>query len=409
MTTLSASAPAAPGHPLRNPGFRTLWIGRTISNLGDQFYLVALPWLVLQITNSTLALGSIMVLATIPQLAFMLLGGALSDRISPRRIWMSTTAVRTVSVAVVGALIWMHALQLWHLYILAVIFGVADAFSAPAAQAFIPSVVGSEQLPAANSVTQVSQQLTTILGPAPAGIVIRVLGTAWAFIIDAFSFLFVIAALWSLPDPPQAHAATARKSSVWHSIAEGLRYMLGDPALRSLLLLVATLNFCLAGPMSIGLPWIAKARFASPIVFSVFVTALAAGGLGGALLAGMFKPARRGLALLAVSLILGLCIALVGWVTNLAFLALTLLLMGLAAGFVNVHIIAWFQQRVERSMLGRAMSVLSLASLGLAPVSLMLSGIAVQWSLLGMFAAAAVLMLGVTALATVTRSARDIR
>jgi MFS family permease len=394
-------------HPLRNPAFRLLWIGRTISNLGDQFYLVALPWLVLQLTNSGLALGTIMMTATIPVAVLMLVGGAVSDRFSPRKVWMATTSARTLSVTVVGLLVWLHALQLWHVYVLALLFGIADAFAVPAAQTFLPSLVDREQLPAANSVTQVTQQLTTIVGPAPAGLVIRALGVAWAFFIDAVSFLFVVAALWRLPDPQRSQ--TAAKKGLLHSIAEGLHYINSDTALRSLLILAAALNFCLSGPISIGLAWIAKQSFASPVAFSIFMSAVALGSLIGAALAGLYKPRRRGVTMIAVSVLIALSTGLLGLLAQVWLLAIVLVVMGAAAGFLNVHIIAWFQQRVEREMLGRATSVLMFAAVGLAPVSLLLAGLAVKWNLTAMFVSSASLMLLAAAVAALTKPVREIQ
>ena len=96
MATTLASAPAvATEHPLRNPQYRKLLIGSTISLVGDQFYLVALPWLVLQQTGSAVAMGTILMAGAIPRAALMLMGGALTDRISPRKIMMGTASART--------------------------------------------------------------------------------------------------------------------------------------------------------------------------------------------------------------------------------------------------------------------------------------------------------------------------
>src|SRR3984885_9280982 len=165
-------------HPLFNREFRYLWIGNTISGCGDQFFLVALPWLILQLTGSGAVLGGIMMVQAIPRAALMLLGGAVTDRISPRKIMMLTASLRTVLVAAVSVLIWLHALQLWQLYILAFCFGIADAFAGPAAQAYLPSLVAPEQLAAANSVSQSTVQITTLVAPGPAGLCIKAFGTA---------------------------------------------------------------------------------------------------------------------------------------------------------------------------------------------------------------------------------------
>src|SRR5512146_2753108 len=134
MTSTPQPQPAPPKivHPLRVRDFRLLWMGAAVSLFGDQFYLVALPWLVLQITGSGLALGTVMMAAAIPRAVFMLMGGAVTDRFSPRKIMMTTATLRTVLVAAVGALVYWHVIQLPYLYVLAFAFVLADAFSVPA-------------------------------------------------------------------------------------------------------------------------------------------------------------------------------------------------------------------------------------------------------------------------------------
>ncbi|HYX23878.1 MAG TPA: MFS transporter, partial [Thermoanaerobaculia bacterium] len=182
-------------HPLTLPHFRNLWLGSTISLLGDQFYLVALPWLVLKLTGSSLALGTILMTAAIPRAALMLIGGAVTDRFSARRVLITTAAVRTVLVGTVAALIWRDLIQLWQLYVLTFAFGVADAFSFPAGSTLIPTLVQPQQLQPANALFQSSTVLTQLAGPAPAGLLIKSWGIASALFFDALSFLAVIAAL----------------------------------------------------------------------------------------------------------------------------------------------------------------------------------------------------------------------
>jgi MFS family permease len=399
--------PAPPAHPLKNPKFRALWIGSAISLFGDQFYLVALPWLILQITGSSLALGTILMAAAVPRAVLMLMGGAVSDLASPRRILMATASARTIFVASIAVLIWAHVLQLWHMYLLAFGFGVADAFSFPAAQAFLPSLVEPGQLLAANSLFQSTAQITMIAGPAPAGVVVKAFGAAWAFFLDAISFLFVIAALWFLPDPPKRQAP--KKSGLLGTIAEGLKYVNQDAALRSFMLVAAVLNFCLAGPISVGLAVLAKQKFASATAYGVAVSAVALGGLTGSLLAGVFRFRKLGMLLLGVGTLLGLCTASIGFLAYLWLLAAVLFVMGLGSGIVNVNIQAWFQQRVPREMLGRVGSVLMVAAVGLMPVSLALAGVLVQWSIIGMYCLAGAALLVVIVLAGMQRAVREIQ
>jgi MFS family permease len=394
-------------HPLFNRDFRYLWIGNTVSGCGDQFFLVALPWLILQLTGSGAILGGIMMVEAIPRAALMLVGGAVTDRVSPRKIMIFTAAARTILVGTLAAFIWVHHVGIWQLYVLSFLFGVADAFAAPAAQTFLPSLVTRAQLPAANALSQATQQIAMLLLPAPAGIIVATLGVASAFSIDAASFLFIIGALLMLRDPPKIESAVSQ-SSIVHSILEGLRYVKNDAALTSLLLVAAVLNFCITGPMSVGIAFLAKREFGSAAAFGLLISSVAAGSLLGLLLAAARQQRKRGWVLLACSTIVGLCTASISLFHQLWALLLSLFVMGASAGFLNVQLLAWFQQRVDRSVLGRVMSVLMFASLGLMPLSLAAAGVAVQWSMSGMFAAAGALVLIVTLIAGLQRPVREI-
>jgi len=406
-TTVSANpvSTIAVEHPLRDARYRLWLIGGTISLLGDQFYLVALPWLVLQQTGSALAMGTVMMAGAIPRALLMLVGGAVSDRISARKILMATAMARTLCVAVIGVLVWLRVLQTWELYALSVLFGVADAFASPAQTAYLPSLLKREQLVAASSVSQSTAQLTTIVGPVPAGFVIKTLGVASAFFVDAISFLFIIGALWKLPDPPKSQ--TARKA-VWHSIAEGIAYVGNDVPLRSLMLLATIMNFSVAGPVSIGLAFMTKTRFGSPAIFGIMISAVAAGGLLGALSAGVWKIRKRGLLILVVSVVLGLCLGAIGLLGKVWSIAGVLLVMGAAAGIVNVHINAWAMQRIDAAMRGRAASVLMLASFGITPISLAVAGFLVSWNLKFMFLLAGGVMLLAAAGVALSKPVREI-
>ena len=406
-SSASAAPPFATTHPLRHRSFVLWWIGATTSLLGDQFYLVALPWVVLQLTGSAVTMGTVAMCAGIPRAALMLMGGAVTDRISARKVLLATASARAVLVAAIGALLWLQELQLWQVFVLASAFGVADAFAMPAAGPLMRSLVQPEQLPAANSIWQSSALLTGIVGPAPAGMITKALGAAWAFLLDAVSFLFVIAALWLVPDPPVTHAAAPARPSVWRSIGDGLAYVMKDVSLRALLLLAAALNFCLAGPISIGLAYIAKTRFSSATAFGGWISAVAAGTLVGMLLAGVYKSRRRGLLLVTAAAVLGVAMACMGLLSGFWPVASLLFAMGCLSGFINVQIQAWLQQRVDRSVLGRVSSVAMLSSFGLMPVSMAVAGIAVEWSVAWTFAiggAAVALVAGFGALQREVRS-----
>jgi MFS family permease len=397
---------AAPPHPLRERNFQLLFTGSAISLLGDQFYFVALPWLVLQQTGSAIAMGTVMMAGAIPRSVLMLIGGAVSDRTSPRRIIMMTAWTRAILVAALGLLISLHLLHTWQLYALAAMFGTADAFDGPAEQAFLPFLVKSEQLVAAESVSGVSTQLATIFGPAPAGFIIKALGLASAFFIDAFSFLFVIGALLRLPDPP---ASQDKKKPILPSILEGLQYVGKDIPLRSLMLVALGINFCLTGPIGLGLAYVAKTKFGSPAMLGMMLSSVAAGVLCGALLGGIWKVRRRGIMILLVALVLALLLSSLGMMNNRWTFPAVLVLMGIAAGMANIQIGAWIMQRIDSAVRGRVSSVLILGARGTAPISLALAGLLIAVSLKFMFLFAGSVLLLITIAAATQKTVRQIQ
>ncbi|HVG90570.1 MAG TPA: MFS transporter [Alphaproteobacteria bacterium] len=380
-------------------------IGGTISFLGDQFYMIALPWLILQQTGSAAVMGAVMMAGSIPRALLMLMGGAVSDRISARKIMITTATTRTICVAVIGFLIWFGILHMWQLYVLAVIFGVADAFAAPAGTAYVPSLLKPEQLVAASSVGQTTAQLTTTIGPIPAGFVIKALGVAWAFFIDAISFLFIIGALWKLPDPPKSPSAS---KAVLPAIAEGIAYVVKDVPLRALMLLATMMNFCFAGPVSVGLTYLTKTKFGSPAIFGTLMAVIAVGSLLGSLLAGVWKIQRRGILMLLVAAVLSPCLGCIGFIEKAWVLGGLLFFVGAMAALMNVHIGAWVMQRIDAAVRGRVASVLMLASVGIMPISFALAGVMIAWNLKFTFLIAGLAMLITAAGASLQKSVREI-
>jgi hypothetical protein len=263
-----------------------------------------------------------------------------------------------------------------------------------------------EQLVAASSVGQSTAQLTTIVGPVPAGFVIKTLGVAWAFFVDAVSFLFIIGALWKLPDPPKSQAP---RKAVLPAIAEGIAYVGRDVPLRSLMLLAMMMNFCFTGPVSIGLTYLAKNRFGSPAILGTLMSAVAAGSLLGALLAGVWKIRKRGILMLLVAAALAPCLGSIGLIGSVWPLAGVLFVIGILAAFMNVHIGAWVMQRIDAAVRGRVASVLMLASFGIMPISFAIAGFLIAWNLKFTFLIAGLAMLITAAGASLPKPVREIQ
>ncbi|MCD6495162.1 MFS transporter [Candidatus Bipolaricaulota bacterium] len=410
--------------PLHLSDFRLLWLGQSVSLLGDQFYFVALTWLTLQITGSGLALGTVLMLAAIPRAALMLLGGALSDRISSRLIMFISNAVRAVLVAALTALVIMHSVQLWHLWVMALLFGTFDAFFYPAFQSFIPRLVPDTTLEQANSLVQGTSHLSVLVDPALAGVLVATTGTATAFAIDAVTFVFaaitvsmmhsmskiVVSTEPTADAPGDTQDTDPKKRGLIADAVEGLRYAWNDTIFRALLFIVAAINFSFAGPMNVGLAATAKMRFAEgATAFGVMMSAWGGGALVGTIIGGLIaRPRRRGLITIAVTFLLGLGLASLGWVPGLSVAVVVIAFMSTADGLIDVLLLAWLQLRTEKRFLGRLMSLVMFASQGLAPVSYIVAGVLVDHHLTLMFNAAGGLVLLATAYAALNRSMRQI-
>lgn len=406
----AVAQPLPARHPLKIVDFRYLWLGMTVSLFGDQFYFVALPWLILQLTGSGVALGTILMAAAIPRAIFLLIGGAVTDRLSPRRILLSTTSCRTILVGATAVLIYFHVIHLWHLYILAVAFGFADAFALPASQVLIPSLVPSEQLPAANGVLAGSSQVCSIAGPGPAGLVFKFWGAAVAFAIDAASFLFVILALWRLEEKPPSAASLQKRAGLWRPIVDGLRFVVKNGSIRSLMLLVMALNVCVSGPLAVGVAIFAKERIGSSTAFATMLSALAAGTLLGSLLPALTKRhhCRRGLFLLFFSAAIGMEMVSLGLLHHLIPAVIVLATLGFGNGLAAIYVQSWFQTKVDQSFLGRIMSVFMFAAFGLLPFSYALAGMIAAINLTAMFITAGTLVLIATSIAAFNQDLRAI-
>src|SRR5688572_4114084 len=197
---------------LGNRDFRLLWIGEGISVLGDHFCMIALPWLVLQLTGDALAMATVLALSAIPRALFMLVGGALTDRFSPRSLMLSSNAARFVLVSFLTVVVFNNKVEMWMLYTLAILFGIADAFFYPAQSSIVPQLVKNDHLQVANSLVQGTMMLTMLLGPALAGLLIAALGEghsasanmqgiAAAFGLDALTFLISLLTLVFIKSP----------------------------------------------------------------------------------------------------------------------------------------------------------------------------------------------------------------
>ncbi|MCC2673537.1 MAG: transporter [Ramlibacter sp.] len=406
----------------RDGNFRWLMAGSAISLLGDQFTLIAFPWLVLRLTGDSAALGIVLALIGVPRALFILIGGAVVDRFSPKRVLMVTKYINTVLLGVLAAGAWYGGLSLPVLYLLALAIGISSAFSIPSGTSILPHALQPAQLGAANGVMMGLRQLSMFLGPLAAGLLIAVFGDgggsvqqapgiAMAFALDAASFAL---SAWTLARV-RMHAmpAASRQEGLWRSIADGLRQVGRDPELRTCYLYWAAVAVLVLGPLHIALPVLASSRpELGASALGLMIGAHGGGTLFGMVLSGM-RPGLRigtlGTSVLLADIAIGLLFMPVGGITAAWQGVLLMVSIGVLGGFMQVAVFTWIQRRVAPAMIGRAMSLFMFIFMGLVPLSSAVTGwVLLHVSLVALFAICGAALASIAALAWLVTPMRRI-
>jgi MFS family permease len=276
--------------PLRLRDFRFLWMGMTVSLIGDGIFLVALAWQVYELSNAPSALAVVGAAMTVPQVALLLVGGVISDRFDRRRVMIGADVVRGMAVAVLGVLVITGGLQLWHILAIAGFYGAGTAFFGPAFDAIVPDLVPRDLLGQANSLDQfVRPAAWRLLGPALGGGVIALSGTGGAFLLDAATFAGSIACIMRMGPNPAAAGRGEGVSSAFHEAREGFRFVRSHVWLWGTFLAATIAYLLFLGPSEVLLPFIVKSHLHGGADDLGFI--LAIGGVG-ALFAAVLVGAR---------------------------------------------------------------------------------------------------------------------
>lgn len=397
----------------QNYNFRLFWIGQGASLLGDQFYLIALPWLVLQETGDSLALAGVLAVAGAPRAIFMLFGGVFSDRFSPRRVMLFCDLGRMVLVLLLALGVLFNTLQLWMLYLFSLLFGMLSGLFSPAANTTLPRLLHPDALQTGNSLYEGSARLAAIVGPVLAGGLIASLvnpsqagpglaGISAAFGLDALTFLISIGTLWKMRLPGPSPLQGSPDLGLYAAIRTGFLFLWQDIHLRAIFLVIATMNFLFNGPAVVGVPVFVSQRLQeSAASYGLIVSVYAGGSLLGILLSGSLpRPTakRMGRLIFILMVFYGLFMLQFGFVSTTAWAATSMICMGTINGYLSVTLFTWIQRRTPGVFLGRVMSWVTFSNLGLAPISQALSGLVIKLSIPALFAGAGMLMLLTAAL-----------
>jgi len=363
---------------MRHRNFRLWFLGQTLSQMGTWMQSVAQGWLVYDLTGSKFALGAISFVGTLPTLFLMLPAGALADRVPRQRVLLFTQATMMILAFILAVLAATGVLRVWHVGLLAAGLGIANSFDAPARQALAVEMVEDRRdLMNAIALNATIFNLARVVGPAVGGVVLAALGAAWCFALNGLSFLAVIVALLMMK-LPQARREV-RVEPLTAQIAAGIKYVLENPSVRTMTMLVAVASL-FGFSYSVLLP-----AFAVDVL-RVGETGLGAlnaatgfGALVGSLIvasAGKFR--RKGLLLTAGSLVFPATLLFFAFSRSFWISAALLSVVGLAFVTQNATCNTLIQSIVPDSLRGRVMAVYMLMFFGTAPFGALQAGAVAQ-------------------------------
>ncbi|MGE6231281.1 MFS transporter [Paenibacillus chitinolyticus] len=357
----------------RERAFTMLWLSTIFSGLALNMFYFAEAWYVVNVLNMEASLGVIYLIGTLPRVLFMAIGGVLADRISPSKIMFVSTITKSALLAVlVMVLVEGGGIGLGALTAFALLFGILDAFFWPASGSIVPSIVSKDGLTRANSIIQTTNQSTSIFGPMISGFVIVAL--RYEGIFGLITVLLALGALFALlvrvrksPSPD----TKADRIPMLTSVKEGIGYVRQAPVLKAFVLKTLFLNLFFTGPFAIGIPVFVKhVLHGETLDFSMLQSFLAGGMLVSSIVLGILNLKRRRglisvLAQLGLSFsFLALSMAVTLW-TGAVFAAC----MGISMGISNICAISVIQNHADKAYIGRVMSIQTMSSMGLTPIS----------------------------------------
>ena len=338
-----------------SPAFRRLWLGGLLSGFGTRMTAVAVPIQVYGMTHSSLAVGMIGLVTVVPMIVLGLLGGAIADAFDRRRLVLLTGSLLSLLSLLFAAQALADLRQLWLLYALIAVQAALSAVDQPARRVFQRRLLTPARMPAAAALFFLSGQVTTIVGPLVAGVLIGLAGAQLVYLIDAVTF--IAALLYSVVGLPAMPPEGSAAGPNLRAVVAGLRYVRHNPIIAGAMLI--DLNATIFGMPLALFPALAETRFGGgPDVVGLLYAALAVGGVIASTLSGLFTGLpRQGLAITLAVLVWG--IAFIGFgATTVLWVALVLLAVAGAADVVNgVFRNAILQSRAPDVLTGRVNSV----------------------------------------------------
>ncbi len=354
---------------LKNTNFLFLWAATLFSSFALAFFTFSQTWYIAKTLNLEASLGVVFVALSVPRLIFMIIGGAVADKFPKKNIMFYSNIIRAILVATILTWFIVGDVTLYTFALFALFFGLADAFFWSADGSILPELVEKSRLTQANSLTQMTNQASVILGPVLGGILIKF--TNYETIFSITILLLIVAAIlvqkiqFTMPEQQNTD------KGMFTSIKEGILYVKESPFLSTFLLCSAFLNLFLIGPMQVGFPLFVKNVLHGDSLQFSYLEASVGGGMAiGAVIVGLKNiNRRRGLFCIIMMLLSGVFFLSINFSTVLWQALLAGMFYGITIAMAIVPLMAMIQSTVKEEMMGRVMSLLMLSSMGFIPLS----------------------------------------
>lgn len=363
---------------LRIYNFRLFWFGQLISLIGTWMQSVGQAWLVLKLSDSPLALGTVAALQFLPVTLLTLFAGVIVDRLPKRRLQLVTQTIALLQALILAILVSTNSVQLWHIYVLAASLGLVNAFDNPTRQSFVIEMVGREDVANAVALNSILFNSARIIGPAIGGILIATIGLAECFYANAASFVAVLASLLLMRESLLHSPRRRPQGQILTQLAEGLRYATRTPAILLIVILMGALG-TFGYNFNTSLPLLARnALNVDAAGYGALMSAMGAGSLVAALVVasgGKVTTRRLFLGAAGFTVLLG-AVAVSGWYP----LSLALMLpLGFASITFTTSANTSLQLEVPDTLRGRVMSLYTLLFLGTTPIGGLVTGLLAEY------------------------------
>lgn len=371
----------------KNRSFVVVWLSQAASGFGHTFSVFIISWLVYDLTGSKLDMGGIWVAFMLPNIIVQILIGPFLDRWNRRLAMVFSQWIRAAAFLAPAVLYPTGLIEVWHLYLVTIVSGLAEPLFRPAGMAFVAEILPREQLMRGNSILEGTAQTLMLAGPALGGLMVTVLGAS-SVLYSLLIILFMAGFLLCFIPGGSASMQSELKQKGWLGrFKEGLQFFRLYPVLFWVGIVLMVNNFSFGAAQPMFLPFVMEYLKGDALQYGLFTSSFSMGMLAGSLITGLTRePLNRRRVMLGSLFASGLLLSSLGWITTFPPAMSAVIAMGFFAMIFTINNTTFYQRRVPRELRGRVFSIRILLAQAGAPLGAALGSVAAEfWGLTVLF------------------------